>query len=326
MALVLNETDVRSLVSMDELIDATADALAAFSAGHVVQPLRTVMEVGGPGRFLGVMPAFLPAPGALGAKLVTVFPDNLARGLPGHRAVIVLLDPETGELAAILDGRYITAVRTAAASAVSARHLARPGPATLAILGSGVQARSHLAALGRVREIAEVRVWSPTPASREAFVRDVSPGVAAPVRAVARAEDAVRGAGLVVLATASAEPVVCGDWVEPGAHVCAIGACRPNQREMDGELVARGRVFVDSRAGALAEAGDLVIPIAEGRLTPDHIAGELGDVVAGRATGRTSDDEITIFKSLGIAAEDVAAAALVYRRACERGLGRGVTI
>jgi len=326
VALVLNETDVRSLVSMDELIDATADALAAFSAGHVVQPLRTVMEVGGPGRFLGVMPAFLPAPGALGAKLVTVFPDNLPRGLPSHRAVIVLLDPETGELAAILDGRYITAARTAAASAVSARHLARPGPATLAILGSGVQARSHLAALGRVREIAEARVWSPTPASREAFVRDVSPGVVAPVRAVARAEDAVRGAGLVVLATASAEPVVFGDWVEPGAHVCAVGACRPNQREMDGDLVARGRVFVDSRASALAEAGDLVIPIAEGRLTPDHIAGELGDVVAGRATGRTSDDEVTIFKSLGLAVEDVAAAALVYRRACERGLGRGVTI
>lgn len=325
MAVVLGENDVRSLVSMEELIDATADALAAFSAGGVVQPLRTVLEVGGPGRFFGVMPAFLPA-GALGAKLVTVFPDNLSRDLPSHRAVIVLIDPETGDLAAVVDGRYITEARTAAASAVSARHLARPGPLTLAILGSGVQARSHLAALSLVREIAEVRVWSPTAARREAFVRDMSPTVAAPVRAVPRAEDAVRGAGLVALATSSAEPVVLDDWIEPGAHVSAVGACRPSQREMDGALVARGRVFVDSRVAALAEAGDLLIPMAEGRLTADHIAGELGEVVAGRVKGRTSPDEITIFKSLGLAVEDVAAAAFAYRRACERGLGRGVAI
>ena len=325
MAVVLSEGDVRSLVSMDELIDATADALAAFSTGGAVQPLRTVLEVGGPGRFFGVMPAFLPA-GALGAKLVTVFPDNLSRGLPSHRAVIALVDPETGELAAIVDGRYITEARTAAASAVSARHLAGSGPLALAILGAGVQARSHLAALGRVRQIAEVRVWSPTPARREAFARDVSPALAVPVRAVARAEDAVRGAGLVALTTSSAEPVVVADWVAPGAHVCAVGACRPDQREMDGALVARGRVFVDSRVAALAEAGDLLIPMAEGRITADHIAGELGEVVAGRVGGRTSPEQITIFKSLGMAVEDVAAAALVYRRACERGLGRGVTI
>ena len=204
MAVVLSENDVRSLVSMDELIDATADALAAFSAGGAIQPLRTVLEVNGPGRFFGVMPAFLPA-GALGAKLVTVFPDNVSRGLPSHRAVIVLIDPESGELAAVVDGRYITEARTAAASAVSARHLARSGPLALAMLGSGVQARSHLDALARVREIAEVRVWSPTPARREAFVSEVSPAMAAPVRAVARAEDAVRGAGLVVLATSSAK-------------------------------------------------------------------------------------------------------------------------
>ena len=325
MAVVLNETDVRSLLSMDELIETTAGALAAFSTGAVVQPLRTVLEVGGPGRFFGLMPAYLPA-GALGAKFVTVFPDNLSRDLPSHRAVIVLIDPETGELAAVVDGRYITEARTAAASAVSARHLARTGPLALAILGSGVQARSHLEALSRVREIAEVRVWSPTPARREAFVRDMSPSVTAPLRAVARAEDAVRGAGLVALVTTSAEPVIFADWVAPGAHVCAVGACRPNQREMDGELVARGRVFVDSRVAALAEAGDLLIPMAEGRLTADHIAGELGEVVAGRVPGRTSPDEITIFKSLGMAVEDVAAAALAYRRACERGLGRSVAI
>jgi len=325
VAVVLSENDVRSLVSMDELIDATADALAAFSTGGVVQPLRTVLEAGGPGRFFGVMPAFL-ATGALGAKLVTVFPDNLTRDLPAHRAVIVLIDAETGELAAVVDGRYITEARTAAASAVSARHLAPSGPVVLALLGSGVQARSHLEAFGRVRAMAEVRVWSPTAARREAFVREMSPVTAAPVRAVARAEDAVRGASLVALTTASAEPVVFADWVAPGAHVCAVGACRPDRREMDGALVARGQVFVDSRVAALAEAGDLLIPMAEGRITADHIAGELGEVVAGRVPGRISPDAITIFKSLGLAVEDVAAAALAYRRACERGLGQGVAI
>jgi len=324
MAIALTEADVRALVSMDELIDVMQEALAAFSAGEVVQPVRHVLEVGARNRFLGVMPAYLAHPPVLGAKLVTVFPDNLARGLPSHLATIVLIDPETGAVAAIMDGRYLTEARTAAVSAVSAKHLAATGPATLAILGSGVQARSHLDALGRVRELADVRVWSPTPANRAKFVEDMAARCPVPIRTVEHPEDAVRGATLIALATAAAEPIVSAGWVAPGAHICAVGACRPDQREMDGDLVARARVFVDSRAGALAEAGDLVIPIREGRIGADHVAGELGEMIAGRVPGRTSADQITLFKSLGMAVEDVAAAALVHRRACEKGLGRGV--
>lgn len=326
MAIALTEADVRALVSMDDLIDVMEEALSAFSAGKVVQPVRHVLEVGARNRFLGVMPAYLGHPPVLGAKLVTVFPDNLARGLPSHRATVVLIDSETGALAAILDGRYLTEARTAAVSAVSAKHLAAGGPATLAILGSGVQARSHLDALGRVRALTDVRVWSPTAANRARFVEDMAATCPAPIRAVERPEEAVRGATLIALTSAAAEPIVSAGRVSAGAHICAVGACRPDHREMDGDLVACARVFVDSRAGALAEAGDLVIPIREGRIDADHIAGELGELIAGRVPGRTSADQITIFKSLGMAVEDVAAAALVYRRASERGRGARVAI
>ncbi len=329
MAIVLSEADVKTVLPMRDLIDAMEVALAAFSAGDVVQPVRTVLQVGPSKAFFGVMPAYQPAPAALGAKLVTVFGANAARGLHTHLATIVLLDPETGALIALLDGRFITEARTAAVSAVSTRHMARPDSAdgtTLAILGSGVQARSHLEAIALVRRLKDVRVWSPTPANRDRFAREMAHQAPAPVRAIPSARAAVDGADVIVLATASPVPVVERAWVADGAHVCAVGACRPDVREMDGALVASARLVVDSRAGALAEAGDIVLAIQEGRFGPDHIAGELGHVVAGRLQGRTSPGEITIFKSLGMAVEDVAAAELAWRRAAERGLGRAILL
>jgi ornithine cyclodeaminase len=321
--LLLTERDVRDLLSMDDLIDAMHGALAAFSSGGVQQPLRTVLEVGAPDAFLGVMPAYIPAAGALGTKLVTVFAANAARGLPSHLATIVLLDSTTGELLAIMDGRYITEARTAAVSAVSARLLARADAGALAILGSGVQARSHLRAIARVRPLRDVRVWSPSPARRQEFAVRMQAETEAAIRAVVSARDAVRGADLNVLATAAREPVVDSDAVDDGAHIMAVGACRPDQREMDAALVARSRLFVDSRIGALAEAGDIVLAIREGAVTSAHIAAEIGELAAGTAVGRTSAREVTLFKSLGMAVEDVAAAHLAYRRATERGLGRG---
>ena len=326
MALVLTETDVRMLVSMDDLIDTMATSLATFSAGGVSQPVRSVVEIAPRRAVLAAMPAYISAPPALGAKLVSVYPANQARDLASHLATILLLDPETGELLAMMDGRYLTEARTAAVSAVSARALALDAPATLAILGSGVQARSHLDALGRVRPLAEVRVWSPTRANRERFAREMAPRTGAPIRVAATAERAVHGANLIALVSAATEPIVKSEWIADGAHICAVGACRPTHREMDGALVARARLIVDSRAGALAEAGDLVLAIQEGRVGPDHIVAELGEVVAGRAAGRTSSVQVTVFKSLGMAVEDVAAAHLVYQRACERGLGRGVAL
>ena len=324
--LVLTERDVRDLLSMDDLIAAMQEALAELAAGRVAQPLRTVLEVGAERAFFGLMPASMPRRGALGAKLVTVFHDNHAKGLPSHLATILLLDDTTGELLAVMDGRYITEARTAAVSAVSARLLAREDAGVLAIFGSGVQARSHLLAFDRVRTLREVRIWSPTPAHREAMAAEMRGLTAATVTPVAQPRDAAAGADMIVLATASRLPVIEDSWVAAGTHIAAVGACRPDQREMPGALVGRARLVVDSRAGAMAEAGDVVLAIAEGALAADGIAAELGELAGGGAGGRTSDSEITIFKSLGMAVEDIAAAHLAYVRATERGLGRGVPL
>ena len=323
---LLTEQQVQSLLPMADLVAAMEAALARFSAGEVLQPVRTVLTVGPTRAYFGLMPAYVPNPGSLGAKLVTVFSGNLAKQLPSHLATILLLDPETGSLQALMDGRYITEARTAAVSAVSARFLAKPDASTLAILGTGVQARSHLEAYAEVRGLKDVRVWSPKERSRERFVSDMSGHVAAPIRVMATAEHAVRGADLIVLVTSSATPVIESAWVGPGAHVVSVGACRPDQREMDPALVARARLYVDSRAAALVESGDVVMGISEGRFTVSHVQGELGEVVLGRVQGRTADDQITVFKSLGMAVEDVVAADLVLRRAAETGAGTELTL
>lgn len=311
---------------MGDLISAMESALARFSAGDVLQPVRTVLTVGPTHAYFGLMPAYVPNPGSLGAKLVTVFADNPAKQLPSHLATIVLLDPETGALQALMDGRYITEARTAAVSAVSARFLAKADASTLAIIGSGVQARSHLEAYSEVRSLKDVRIWSPQARSRERFVSDMSGHVTAPIRATATAEEAVRGADLIVLVTSSPTPVLESAWVSAGAHVVSVGACRPTQREMDPELVARARLYVDSRAAAVVESGDVAMGISEGRFTVSHIQGELGEVVLGRVQGRTAEDQVTIFKSLGMAVEDVVTADLVFRRAAETGAGTELTL
>lgn len=319
--LLLSEADVRAVLSMDDLIAAMETALADFSARKVTQPLRTVLEVGEQHAFYGVMPAYLPRTPALGTKLVTVFGSNAVVGLPTHLALIVLLDPNTGALRALLDGRYITEARTAAVSAVSVDHLAREDARTLAIIGSGVQARSHLDAISRVRTLADVRIWSRSLAGREAFVRDMQPHSTARLSMAESAEAAVRDADVIVLATSSRDPVLHRDWVRDGTHICAVGACRPTEREMDAALVARADLFVDSREGALKESGDVVLAIRDGAITAAHIRAEMGEVVSGGAPGRQSPARVTIFKSLGMAVEDVAAAHLAYVRA--RAQGRG---
>jgi thiomorpholine-carboxylate dehydrogenase len=330
---LLTEADVKSVLTMDDLIDTMASALKRFSTGRVVQPVRTVIPVSGDHAFFGTMPALAHDPASLGAKLVTVFGSNAARGLHTHLATIVLLDPETGALVALLDGRYITEARTAAVSAVSSRLLARKNAASLAIIGSGVQARSHLEALSRVHTLRSVTVWSPTRANRDQFVAEARGQTGVRLKsdssltptAVDHPGEAVVGADVIVLATSSPSPVVENGWVKPGAHVISVGACRPTQREMDPALTARARLFVDSRAAALVESGDVVMGMNEGRFGAEHIVAELGEVVNG-AEGRRSDTEVTIFKSLGMAVEDVTAADLAYRRASERGIGLELTL
>ena len=293
----LDEAAVDRLLRMEEVIPAMERALADFSSGKVVQPVRTMLPVVEHEGFLGLMPAYTGA--ALGTKLVAFYPHNT--DVPTHHATILLFKPETGEPLATMDGRLITEVRTAAVSAVATEFLARPDASVLAIIGSGVQARSHLEALRLVRDFREVRVWSPRRAA--AFAEEHG------VRAAAAAEEAVRGADVVVTATTSPTPVLSGEWLSPGVHINAVGAPRPNWRELDDEVLRRSRVYVDSREAAQKESGDV---IAAG-----EISAEIGEVTAGTKPGRRSAEEITLFKSLGLAVEDVATAELVYRKALE---------
>jgi ornithine cyclodeaminase len=353
---LLTEADVTSVLTMDDLIETMTSALHRFSTGRVVQPVRPTIPIADDS-FFATMPAYVlgesgirsgsdpgltPKAGAaaLGAKLVTVFGRNVAQGLHSHLATIMLLDPETGALLALLDGRYITEARTAAVSAVSSRLLARKTAQSVAILGTGVQARSHLHALSRVHRLRQVTVWSPNKLHRERFVDDAisaqrvssgsDPGLTPSpyaVTAVGHAGEAVVGADIIVLVTSSPTPVLENGWVKPGAHVISVGACRPSQREMDPILVARARLFVDSRAAALVESGDVVMGMQEGRFGADHIVAELGELIADQTrAGRRSDTEVTVFKSLGLAVEDVTAAELAYRRAVERGIGQELDI
>lgn len=323
---LLTEDHVKSLLSMTELVTAMEAAIARFSAREVLQPVRTVLSVGPTKAFFGLMPAYIEQPPRLGAKLVTVFNDNHTRGLPSHLATIVLLDSDTGALIALMDGRYITESRTAAVSAVSVRHLSRADASTLAIIGSGVQARSHLEAYAEVRTLRDVRVWSPNARSRARFVEDMAGHVPARLHDCDSAQQAVEGADLVVLATSSPVPVIEDGWVAQGAHVVSVGACRPDQREMPPALLSRSRLFVDSRAAALVESGDVVLGMQEQHFGEAHLAGELGEVVLGRVAGRLADDQVTIFKSLGMAVEDVVAADLVFRKAIETGAGTELTL
>jgi ornithine cyclodeaminase/alanine dehydrogenase-like protein (mu-crystallin family) len=293
--MTLGHHDVERLLRMEDLIPVMADALATLSAGRAVQPVRLVVPVAEHRGFFGVMPAY--AGGALGAKLVTWYPNN--QGVPTHHAIVQLFRPETGEPLVTLDGTLVTEMRTGAVSAVATNHLARKDASVLAILGSGVQARSHLEALRLVRSFRDVRVWSPRNASAFAVRHGV--------RAVESAEEAVRGADVIVVATMSRVPVLSGAWLSPGTHINAVGAVRPDWRELDDEAVTRARVFVESREAASRESGDVIA--ARG------IAAEIGEVIAGTARGRESADEITLFKSVGVAVEDVAAASLVYRLA-----------
>jgi ornithine cyclodeaminase/alanine dehydrogenase-like protein (mu-crystallin family) len=281
---------------LEELIPAMEKALIDFSAGRVTQPVRSVITVDPPGGFFGMMPA--RTPDGLGIKLVTFYPKNAERGIPTHMATIFLADPETGAPLAVMDGTFITEMRTAAVSAAATKLLAPPDAKILSILGSGVQARSHVEALRLVRRFEEVRVWSLTKAHAEQFAKQIG-------ATAMSAEEVVRGADVVVTATSSKTPVLRGTWLKAGCHVNAVGACRPDWRELDDEAM-REVVFVDSREAAMKESGDVILSGAK-------IYADLGEALAGKVPARAN--EITIFKSLGMAVEDIAAALLVFRSA-----------
>ena len=326
--LVLNAEEVTRLLPMPQCIKVMRDALAALAMGEALVPLRTVMRVPGASGFLGLMPGYI-APregddGALGMKAVSVFPGNATRGIDTHQGAVLLFEADTGRLSALMDGAAITAIRTAAVSGVATDLLARRDAGELAILGAGVQARTHIEAIVAVRPLRRVRIWSRNPAHAAALASELLPRFKVPIEAAASAEAAVRTADIVATVTASPEPILERGWLKEGVHINAVGSSIPTSREIDSATMAAARLFVDRRESALAEAGDLLIAVREGAVTADHIVSELGDVIIGKNPGRRSPGELTLFKSLGLAVEDVASAAYLARRARETGTGHTV--
>jgi ornithine cyclodeaminase len=314
---MLDEAQVTRLLSMDDAIAALDAAFRAQAVGQTGFPLRNRVRT--PNGILGAMPAgVFGTQAALGAKLVTFFPGNAQRGIHTHNALIALFEPETGEPLAIMDGRYITEIRTGAASAVATRALARRDASTLAILGTGVQARSHIEALSHVMKIGELRIWGRTKEHAAAVARWAKAERALPARTVDSTSAACKDAHVVCTVTPATEPLFEAAAIAPGTHINAVGSSAPGMRELPGPLMSRARIFVDSMEGARSEAGDILQAIQEGALPNDPPLTLLADAVAGKALGRTSDQDITLFKSLGIGTEDVACAALVYARATKR--------
>ena len=318
---ILNQAQVTELLRMEECIGLMDAVLRTLAAGGARLPLRTVLRLPEAGGIFGVMPAQLSQPKALGLKAIAVFPGNQGTPLDSHQGVVLLLHPETGAPLAIMDASSITAIRTAAVSGVATRALARQDASDLAILGSGVQARSHLEAMGSVRQLGRVRVWSPNAGRVAEFVRWARQRLGVRVEPAPGPREAVSGADIICTTTASATPVLRGEWIAPGAHINAVGSSIPSARELDTEAVTRSRLFVDRRESAANEAGDFLIPLREGAIAESHLLGELGDVLLGTLTGRTGPLDITLFKSLGIAVEDLASAHHVLGKAEVRGIG-----
>ena len=317
--LVLSESEVHELLTMEECIAVMEDALRALARGEVHNPLRQIIRASGAPGILGLMPAWRGGTAPFyGLKEVCVFPENPKRGLDTHVGAVILHSGETGEPLAFMNASAITAIRTAAVSAVATRLLARKEAAVLAILGAGVQARAHLAAIPLVREIRDVRVYSRSGGEGLGARTGVSP------RIVATAEECVRGADIIVTATSSREPILRLDWIGAGAHINAVGSSIAAARELDAQTMAACSLFVDRRESTVNESGDFLFAVREGLIDQEHIRAELGEVLLGTAPGRTSNDEITLFKSLGLAIEDLASAAFLYEKA--RSTSRGTWV
>ena len=315
--LVLSQRDIVALLPMKDCIGVMANALGALARGESQVPLRTMMRMPNGQDIFALMPAYVGSPPAVGAKIISVFFGNHGTQFDSHQGAVLLFNAQNGSLEAVLDATAITSIRTAAVSAVATRLLAREDADDLAIIGSGVQARQHLEAISLVRKIERVRIWSRSIANARALRDRFAPSA----EVFESAEEAVRGASIVCVATSATEPVVRGDWISPGAHLNVVGSATPRAREVDTALVKKSRLFVDSRLSALREPGDIIIPLEEGEIGPDHIVAEIGELIAGSRTYTRAPSDITLFKSLGLAVEDIASAQFVHARALERGAG-----
>ena len=315
LTLLVTHADVVRLLPMPRCIDLMEGVLRALANGEATLPLRTVIPLPANRGMFASMPAVLHQPDAIGIKVITVYPGNDGTAYDSHQGAVLLFEPDHGRLVAVMDASSITAIRTAAVSGLATRLLAQPDASELAILGSGVQASTHLEAMRAVRPIARVRVWSRHRPHADAFAARESTRHGVRLDVMSSAREAVAGAQIICTTTSAREPVLFGDWLEPGMHINAVGASTRASRELDGEAVRRSTLFVDRRESALNEAGDFLLARAEGLIADDHIAGELGDVALGRLAGRSAAREITLFKSLGLAVEDVAAAHHIHAAA-----------
>ncbi len=318
---VVSANEVQELLPMDECIDVMARALETLGRGDGINPLRSAMLLPEKVGLLGLMASYLADPPAVGIKVVTVFPGNHGTAFDSHQGAVLLFDMEHGSLRAVIDASSITAIRTAAVSGLATRLLARENAGDLALLGTGVQARTHLEAMLAVRPLRRVRAWSPTPERRARFAEEQSARHGIEVEATASAEEAVRGADIICTVSAARQPILLGEWLQPGTHINAAGSSIKSTRELDTAAVVMSELFVDRRESTLNEAGDFLFPKQEGAIDDDHIKGEIGELLLGDCAGRRSDEEITLFKSLGLGVEDLAAAHHIYRRAVDRGVG-----
>ncbi len=322
--LIINQSEVERLLPMDDCLALMREAFERCARGEAFFPLRPFIMLPDQRGVLAMMPGYLTHPITIGVKVITVFPNNLGTPLDAHQGPVLLFDAANGALVAMLDASALTAIRTAAATAVATDVLARDDAETLAILGSGVQAATHLEAIRLVRDIRQIRLWSRTSSRARAFAKRESERHGVEIQVMDTPRDAVDDADIVCTTTGARDPIVLGNWLRDGMHLNAVGSASPKMRELDTTAVAKARLFVDSRESALNEAGDILIPKREGVITDDHIVAEIGDVLIGRSGGRRSAAEITLFKSLGVAAQDLVASRHVYGRAIDHGVGTAI--
>ena len=318
---ILNQQALAEALPHAECIDALEPAMRAVSRGDTIMPLRRYMDIPGKGGKFTLMPGYLGEPSSFGVKIVSIYPRAPDSPYGSHVGAVMIFDVEEGLPLALLDGNELTGIRTAAASALATRVLARSGSATLAVLGTGTQAQHHVQALACVRPIRELRIWGRTAAHARRLARQAELPGSGEARVCSSAREAVDGADIICTTTSAAEPVLQGKWLAAGCHVNLVGAALPNKAEADADVVARSRFFVDSRASAMDQAGELLAAINDGVVPESHIAGEIGEVLAGKVPGRRNDEEITVYKSLGVAAQDLAAGHAALQNAEKRNIG-----
>lgn len=324
VVLLVNHKEVREYLPMRECMELMSDTLKTLALGNAVNPLRWGLQLPDRSGILGMMPCYLGEPEVMGLKAVSVFPGNHETEYDSHQGSVMIFETKHGRLLAIMDASEITAIRTAAVSGVATRLLAKESASNLAILGSGVQARSHLEAMIQARKITRVRVWSRNEENAKRFMKSESAKHDIEIEPVHTVKEAVDGADVICTTTSATEPILMGEWLAPGAHINAVGSSVKYARELDTTAVVKSRLFVDRVESTVNEAGDFLFPKKEGAIDDSHIQGEIGEILLDKIDGRKSEDEITLFKSLGLAVEDIASAYHIYQKMCKAGNGTWV--